>query len=218
MDKDFWLARWQAQEIGFHQDEINAHLQQYWPELKARPGATVFVPLCGKSRDMLWLAAQGFKVIGIEVSDIAVQTFFTENDLQPILTPQDHFKEYSCGEITILHGDFFDLSKKDLAAVSAVFDRASLIALPENMRQAYAQHLSSILPRTIKSLLITLDYPQEQMDGPPFAVSQREVEALFAPEFDVQSLQCLAILDEEPRFRKRGLSRLDERVFLLSRP
>ncbi len=217
MDAAFWHARWQAQEIGFHQDAINLHLQQFWPELKLPAKAVVFVPLCGKSKDMLWLAAQGYRVIGVEISDIAVADFFAESGLKPQLTTTRQFKEYRCDELCILQGDFFDLTAKDLEKVTAVFDRAALIALPDTLRTRYAEHLKKILPQKIQSLLVTLNYAQAEMSGPPFAVTEAMVRHLFADEFSIQLLRSLAILEEQPRFKSRGLTQLDEQVYLLAR-
>lgn len=218
MDREFWLARWHAQEIGFHQQDINRHLQNYWSALACPAAATVFVPLCGKSLDMLWLAAQGYQVIGIELSDIAVQAFFAENNLQPVVSRQPDFVEYACGDIRLWQGDFFALKPDDVQDVAAVYDRASLIALPPEMRQRYADHLQAILPQPAQSLLITLDYPEQEMQGPPFAVSPQEVSSLFAAHFRVKQLAEFSILEDEPRFQQRGLTRLEERVFHLARP
>jgi len=82
MDPQFWHERWQRNETGWHQREINAHLQDFWPQLQQPAGGRVLVPLCGKSRDLLWLRAQGHAVLGVEISPIAVREFFAENEGQ----------------------------------------------------------------------------------------------------------------------------------------
>lgn len=217
MEPSFWHARWQANEIGFHQEEINAHLQSYWPRLDVAAGATVFVPLCGKSRDMLWLASRGHRVLGVEISPIAAAAFFAENDLPVEPIEQARFVLRRAGEITVLEGDYFDLRPDDLRGVAAVYDRASLIALPPDLRAAYAAQMAQLLPPGTPSLLVTLDYEQAEMDGPPFAVGPAEVEALFARDFRIAVLGEQDILAENPRFRARGLTRLAERVFRLTR-
>ncbi|MFP5507023.1 MAG: thiopurine S-methyltransferase [Gammaproteobacteria bacterium] len=217
MDHAFWHARWQANEIGFHQEEINAHLQSYWPRLDVAAGATVFVPLCGKSRDMLWLASRGHRVLGVEISPIAAAAFFAENDLPVEPIEQERFVLRRAGEIALLEGDYFDLRPDDLRGVAAVYDRASLIALPPDLRAAYAAQMAQLLPAGTPSLLVTLDYDQAEMSGPPFAVGAAEVEALFAADFRIEELDALDILDENPRFRARGLTRLAERIFRLTR-
>lgn len=216
MEKDFWLERWERHEIGFHQDEVNPYLRQYWQELHAANDGTVFVPLCGKSRDMLWLRKHGHPVLGVELSGIAVQAFFGENNFIPQHSASGKFDECAADGFRILCGDFFDLSKDDLAGVSAVYDRASLVALPPEMREQYARHLVSILPPATKILLITFDYPQQEMPGPPFAVSIEEVNALYRDRAEIRLLAQLDVLEQNPRFQQRGMSRLQENIFLLT--
>ncbi|HMC13854.1 MAG TPA: thiopurine S-methyltransferase, partial [Gallionellaceae bacterium] len=143
MEKDFWLERWEREEIGFHQDEINPYLRQYWHELHHDQGGEVFVPLCGKSLDMLWLRKQGYSVLGVEISSIAVQSFFKENGYNSNHVTGNKFEICEADNIKILCGDFFDLGKDYLAKVRTVYDRASLVALPPEMRKRYARHLVS---------------------------------------------------------------------------
>lgn len=216
MKKDYWLERWKREETGFHQDEINPYLRQYWQELHPAHGSEVFVPLCGKSRDMLWLRKQGHTVLGVEWSAMAVQAFFKENGYTAHHVTGKKFDCYEADGIRILCGDFFDLNKDDLAKASAVYDRASLVALPPEMRERYVRHILSILPPAIQILLITFDYPQPEMEGPPFAVSPGEVEALYHKQAEIRLLAQPDILAQEPRFQKRGLSRLRESIFLLT--
>jgi len=216
MEKDFWLARWEQHEIGFHQDEVNPYLRQYWQELDSANNGTVFVPLCGKTRDMLWLRQHGHPVLGVELSDIAVQAFFGENGYTPQHSRHDKFDDCVANDIRILCGDFFDLGKKDLADVSAVYDRASLVALPPGMRPAYVRHLATRLPPATQILLITFDYLQQQMQGPPFAVSMNEVEALYRDHAEIRLLAQLDVLEQNLRFQERGLTRLQENIFLLT--
>jgi len=215
MKKDFWLERWDRGEIGFHQDEVNPYLIQYWPQLHIARDSMVFVPLCGKSRDMLWLREQGHPVLGVELSAIAVQAFFNENGYSPQHASEGRFDRCEADNICILCGDFFDLRKDDLAKVGAVYDRASLIALPPEMRESYARHLVSILPPATQILLVTVDYSQAEMQGPPFSVAAEEVIALYRDYADVRSLAKLDALAKNPRFRERGLSRMQECIFLL---
>ncbi len=216
MKKYFWLERWEREEIGFHQNEVNPYLCEYWQELHLAHDSVVFVPLCGKSRDMLWLREQGHQVLGVELSNIAVQAFFEENGYTPHHVTRGKFEHCEADGIRILCGDFFDLSKDDLAKVSAVYDRASLIALPPEMRERYVRHLASILPPATQILLITVDYPQSEMPGPPFSVSPGEVEALYREHAEVRLLAQMDVLAQNPRFQQRGLSRLQENIFLLT--
>ncbi len=216
MKAEFWLERWQRKEIGFHQDEINAHLQEYWGGLRLSAGGEVFVPLCGKSSDMLWLRAQGHRVLGVELSPLAVEDFFLENELKPQVRSAGAFDRWSCDGVSILCGDFFDLEAADVKAVAGVYDRASLVALPQEMRERYAQHLHRILPAGSPMLLVSMDYAQQEMGGPPFAVSEAEVRGLYEAHYAIERLYTLDVLAENPRFRERGLTRLDEVVYRLS--
>lgn len=216
MEKTYWLDRWERDDIGFHQTDVNAYLSKYWPELKLAHGSKVFVPLCGKSRDMLWLNKLGHSVLGVELSKLAVQAFFTENEYAPQHKTIDKFEVFSVNDLSILCGNFLDLDKNDLAVVSAVYDRASLVALPPEMRERYVKHLISILPPNTQILLITFDYPPAEMAGPPFAVSPDEVMHHYQKHADIRLLAQLDVLEQNPRFQERGLSRIQESVFLLT--
>ncbi len=217
MDKQFWLEKWQTNEIGFHQDEVNSYLENWWRSLQIKSGSSVFVPLCGKSRDMLWLLGQGYKVIGIEISLQAVESFFAENELQPVRSDHEKFTRFDANELTIFCGDFFDLTASDLEAITAIYDRAALIALPTEMRQQYTNQLLAILPDKSETLLITMEYTQEEMDGPPFSVNEKEVHDLYADYYQIEMLSEHNVLDESPRFKERGLTSMSEKVYRLSR-
>lgn len=216
MQKEFWLERWQREETGFHEGVVNAYLKQFWHELHLAHGSGVFVPLCGKSVDMQWLREQGHPVVGVELSEIAAQAFFTENNYTPKHSGDDRFEHYEANDIHIICGDFFDLRRGDLAGVKAVYDRASMVALPPEMRLQYAQHLLNILPQQARILLIAFDYPQTEMQGPPFALASAEVEALYREHADIRLLAQVDVLAQNPRFQKRGLSRLQESIYLLT--
>ena len=217
MDPDFWHERWEANQIGFHQDEINAYLGRYWPTLGLDPGSRVLVPLCGKSLDLLWLREQGHAVVGIELSRIAVQTFFEENGVAPVVQEKTHYTRWSCEGIELLCGDFFNFGAADLGKVDALYDRAALIALTHVQRPRYAQRLTHLLKPGTPGLLVTLDYDQAVMDGPPFAVPGDEVQRLYEASFHIQHLTQFDALGDNPKFRDKGLSKLTEHVYRLDR-
>jgi thiopurine S-methyltransferase len=216
MKKEFWLERWDKKEIGFHQNEVNPYLLQHWQDLPPSKNKEVFVPLCGKSLDMLWLRDQGFLVHGVELSAIAAQSFFQESGLIPEQNSNNKFECYNASGIRILCGDFFDLEKADLANVQKVYDRASLVALPPELRERYVRHLVSILQPGSQILLLTFDYPQSEMSGPPFAVSLEEVKDLYNKQAEIAVLAQHDVLAQMPGFQKRGLSRLHENVILIT--
>ena len=206
MEPEFWHARWQAGEIGFHLPRPHPKLCRYWPSLQLSAGQPVLVPLCGKSLDMNWLREQGHAVTGVELSRQALDNFVAENKLG--LAASDD--GYSGDGWQLVAGDWFDYQATK--PFSAFYDRAALIALPPALRRRYVTHLLAQLASGARGLLITLEYDQAEMDGPPFSVSAQEVRELFAGH-GVRELHRANILEHEPRFRERGLTALNEVVW-----
>ncbi|AFU99127.1 thiopurine S-methyltransferase [Simiduia agarivorans] len=187
MEQAFWQSRWQKNEIGFHESAPNALLVNQFQSLGLQPGARVFVPLCGKSVDMLWLCQQGVDVVGCELSALAVEQFFREQEVTPAVHQQDGFTRYSVAGLTVWQGDFFSLNAAMIGPVDAVYDRAALIALPPAMRETYARQLLAITGAA-RQLLITLIYDQSVMEGPPFSVDQAEVCRLYEASMTCEPL------------------------------
>jgi thiopurine S-methyltransferase len=165
---------------------------------------------------MLWLRAQGFKVLGVEISPIAVKDFFAENDLNPAISRHGAFERWDADGLSLLCGDFFDLSAEHLESVAGVYDRASLIALPPSMRQRYAAHFQHIVPAAAETLLVTMEYPDGDMQGPPFTVHEQEVRALYGGQFDIDRLFAMDLLAENPSLAAKGVSALLEKVYHLA--
>lgn len=217
MDTNFWLQRWCEGRTGFHRDQPMPLLLKYWPTLALPASSRVLVPLAGKSMDMLWLAEQGYRVLGVEISPLAVEQFFDESLLQPTVHDSNVGRHHVAGPVEIICGDVFNLDAGCVADCVAVYDRAALIALPAAMRQNYTEHLSRILPAKCEILLITLDYPQAEMEGPPFSVGSDEVNTLYSGDWYVTSLERRDILTDEQRFAARGMSALHSAVYHLQR-
>ncbi|MDX2158518.1 MAG: thiopurine S-methyltransferase [Hyphomicrobiaceae bacterium] len=217
MDPDFWHQRWQSNEIGFHEGRPNALLQAHWSSLGVGPGSTVLVPLCGKTRDMAWLAAKGHRVIGVELSDIAARDFFAENGLEPERVSRDGFDIRSAGGIEIWCGDLFALRPAHLAGIDAVYDRASLVAMPPAMQVPYAAKLAELVPGGVPILLIAFDYDQSLASGPPFATSPARVRELFEADFEIVELERRDALESSPNLKKRGLTWLIDAAMKLAR-
>jgi thiopurine S-methyltransferase len=203
MDPSFWLERWQRNEIGFHQPAPHKGLARHWATLGLAPGSRVFVPLAGKSLDMIWLAAQGHEVVGIELAPEAVHAFAAENG--PV------------ARVDLRQGDLFDLDPATLGPIDAVFDRASLVALPPPLRRRYAAKLAELSPPGTRTLLVTMEYDQSRMSGPPHAVLEPEVHALFGATHDIGLLERDGALEDFPRFAQRGVESLSEAYFRLVR-
>ena len=215
MDNEYWMARWRDRLTGWHQQQINAHLQEFWGRLGCAGDERVFVPLCGKSLDMLWLRGRGHPVLGVEVSPLAVAEFFAENRLRPTMREEGPFRRHAADGVEILCGDLFALAPEQLADVAAVYDRASLIALTPELRGRYVETLQGLLPAAAEILLVTMEYDQRLRDGPPFAVHRDEVEALYGGRYRIERLFEKAILDEHPHYRDSGIEALHEVVYHL---
>lgn len=215
MQSAFWLQKWQEGKTGFHRDTPLPLLMKHWPNLSLPVGARVLVPLCGKSPDLAWLHAQGLRVLGVELSPLAVTQFFREHDLSPEIHATAAGIHHRAGNIEIIQGDIFDLDDATLASCDAVYDRAAIIALPPPLRRRYVAEVYARLPVRCQGLLVTLEYSQEEMDGPPFSVDAGMLDELLCAAWRIERLDHRAILDSEPGFRHRGLTALHTGVYRL---
>jgi len=176
MEPQFWRDRWAENKIGFHEGKPNTFLAEHEGRLG---GTRVLVPLCGKSEDLAFLAAHGRSVIGIELVEDAVAAFFGEHAATPTIERRGPLALYTAGAIQILAGDFFAVTPADVGPVDAIYDRAALIALPPELRPRYIAHLRSLVPAPAPVLLVTIEYPQDLMPGPPFSVPESEVRTYY---------------------------------------
>ena len=218
MDPAFWHERWRKGRIGFHQPLVTPQLERHWDALALPAGSTVFVPLCGKSLDMPWLAARGHRVLGVELSEVAVSDFFKEQGLVPARHGSRYGEHCSAGPYEIIIGDAFALDRAALADCAGVFDRAALIALPPDLRRHYVETSWANLPGSCRGLLVTLEYPQAEKAGPPFAVEAAEVRMLFGTAWTPTLLERSDILADEPRFGDAGVTALATAAWMLQRP
>lgn len=202
MDHDFWLSKWETQQIGFHQPDGQPLLHAWWPSLALPSASRVCVPLCGKAVDMHWLAEQGHFVTGIELSAQAAQDFFSEAGLACEVDTHAGLTRYRGGRIEILAGDLFDLPETFFQNFDACYDRAAMIALPPEMRRRYADHLYGNLPAQAQALLICLTYTPGSLDGPPFSVTADNVEQLLPANAQVQQLASQPLPADDPLVAK----------------
>jgi thiopurine S-methyltransferase len=210
MEREFWLARWSNQEIGFHQAQVNPWLKRCWPQLGVSADATVLVPLCGKSLDLGWLAEQGHAVVGVELAEDAVRSYYEEANEAFRVERERHFLRYDGSRVTIFCGDFMDLTALLLPGVNAVYDRAALIALPPRMRAHYADHLQRIVPDGCRMLLLTLEYDQARVPGPPHSVEEAEVRTLFETRCGVERVCSTTVTELPPKFAQNGVTEAQE--------
>lgn len=211
MDADFWHARWTANQIGFHEGKPNVHLEAHLDRLGLAAGARLFLPLCGKTRDIGWLLARGFRVAGAELSPLAVAQLFEELGVAPEIVPAGPLELHRAPSLDIFVGDIFTLSADRLGAVDAVYDRAALVALPAPMRRLYAAHLAAMTARA-PQLLVCFTYDQTLAEGPPFSVAAEEVRALYGTAYRVDRLDTGPVPGG-----LRGKVPAQEDVWLLSR-
>jgi thiopurine S-methyltransferase len=216
MEATFWKKRWQENQIGFHENAPNPLLLKHLEKLKLSRGDKVFVPLCGKSLDVAWLLSQGYRVIGLELVEIAVQQLFRELSITPKITQKKNFLCYFSTDenipLEVWVGDIFHFSDNDLGLVDAIYDRAALIALPGLMRERYAQHLIEISNQT-KQLLITLNYDQQEMAGPPFAIPPQEIQAHYGHHYQLTHIEKILIpggLQNKGSFIPNGIKAVKE--------
>jgi len=184
MDPSFWHQRWEKNEIAFHESKANPVLIKYVTELSLAKGSRVFVPLCGKTRDISWLLSKGYRVAGAELSQIAIEQLFIELGLQPEISTVGEVEQWSANRVDIFVGDIFALSRKMLGPVDTIYDRAALVAFPEDIRHRYTAHLTGMTGKA-PQLLICYDYDQTLMQGPPFSIRNEEVHRHYADHYEV---------------------------------
>jgi thiopurine S-methyltransferase len=217
MEREFWINRWNDNQIGFHLKGVNPLLTRFWPAVSPAATGRLLVPLCGKSEDLRWLAERGHDVVGIELSLTAAKAFAAEQGMTFIESHEPPFTVLRGKRVTYYVGDFFDITPSIVGPFDLLYDRAALIALPPEMRPAYVEHLSTLVAKTGKGLLIALEYDPSQMHGPPFSVAEGEVRRLF------NAVRCEKLfeydcLESEPRFKARGVTWMKEVVYLLEGP
>lgn len=214
MDSNFWINRWTAGEIGFHQPTYLDKLLEYFPLLNPEKGQRVLVPLCGKSKDLAWLSQLELNVHGVELYEKAAESFFVENTFpEPQKNQTEHFTDYSSHNVTISCGDFFKLNRDE--RYDLVYDRAALVALPLPIRKNYAEMIRHVLKEGGKYLLITYEYDQTLLAGPPFSVGEKEIHELYGKAFLIRRMESQKPTREGPRMA--ALENVMQTVYLLEK-
>jgi thiopurine S-methyltransferase len=209
MEGNFWRDRWREGRLGWHQPQAHPMLVRHLGSLALEPGARIFVPLCGKTLDIHWLLGEGFRVAGAELVETAVEQLFAELRQSPTIEPLGRLKLYRAEGIDIFVGDIFDLDAGTLGRVDAIWDRAALIALPQETRGRYEAHVTEISAHA-PQLVVTLDYDQSLIDGPPFSVRDEEVRGLYGAAYEVAQLESA-----EVEGGLKGVCPATEKVWLL---
>lgn len=217
MEHSFWIDRWTRGDTGFHQKAAHDLLVKHWPAIGVKPGTAVFVPLCGRTIDMAWLADQGLRVIGSELSEVAVEGFFADRGLTPDKETVGAHVRWRAGPFELWTGDHFALPSTVTAGIAAAYDRAALVAMPPAMQKGYAAKLAELMPKGAAALLIALDFDGAKMPGPPFPISEREILSLFQGPFGIDVLEHRDGLEQSQNLKARGITALDEAAYRLRR-
>ena len=215
-DNPLWLQFWRDQRNDFHQPQVNTLLTRFWPEFQVAAGSRVFVPLCGKSLDILWLAKQGCQVVGVELSPIAVKAFFQENGLKPKQRHSGKFTLWTHGRISIFCGDYFALTKAILGHIDLVYDRAALTALPEDIRRLYVAHLSKLVPEQVKVFLLTAEDVEAADVLQPITAVAAEINSLYAADFEIELAHSESILETDPAAPNEAPELTDYKLYRLT--
>lgn len=192
MDATFWHDRWASNEIGFHKSEANPLLVKYVDELSLAKGSRLFLPLCGKTLDIGWLLSRDYRVAGAELSAVAIEQLFAELGVTPTITTVGSLDHYRAPQLDIFVGDIFTVTPELLGPVDAIYDRAALVALPRDMRARYAEHLMTLTGQA-PQLLISFEYDQRVMEGPPFSVSNEEIREHYGQRYGIRVLTSLDV-------------------------
>lgn len=230
MDPEYWKEVWKKDDIPFHQSEINTDLKKWIPLWNFPPCTVAFVPLCGKSLDLIWLKEKGFEVLGVEVSEKAVTTFFQEQGIPSKTQQEGAIIRHQGKSLTIYQGDFFDLQKEHLKDVSLIYDRAALVALPAEKRKEYARHLISLLPsKKVTILMITFSLgrfahslppailTKSKTLGPPFCVEEEEIQENWGEAFEIKKIrEEEGLFAEYSRYYKEGIFQYSKKVYCLT--
>lgn len=218
MEKSYWESRWKKNKIGFHTPQGEEALHKWWHHLiTSEKDLNVLIPLCGKSPDIEWIAKQGANVIGVEFIELACEDFFKERKIHPFVQKHPFGNHYVYDRIELWASDLMKIPEAVLSISNLVYDRAALVALPPHLRVAYIEKIAKVLKPGSKMLLISFDYPQKEMNGPPFSIPEQEINVLFSKHYTIRLLEANEILSSLKKYEQKGLSHLKKLVFLLER-
>ncbi|MDP2342160.1 MAG: methyltransferase domain-containing protein [Deltaproteobacteria bacterium] len=214
METGFWADRWHTGQIAFHQGVPNPLLVEHHARIAG--DRRVYLPLCGKAVDLVWLRDQGHEVTGCELVPLAIQQLFKEQTLLPTTTTRGSFRLHLTPRLAVLEGDALQVDVDVLGLVDAVYDRAALVAVDPADRAAYVDSLMRVLKPGGHVLLITFDYDQKKIAGPPWAVGVDEVTRLFGAACTIEQLGSRRETPA-PKLAAAGVDDVVEAVFLLQK-
>ncbi|XP_078526628.1 thiopurine S-methyltransferase-like [Lissotriton helveticus] len=214
-------------QAGPWNQQMNCHVQQHSRVLlqahlnsllNKRTRLRIFFPLCGKAVDMKWLADMGHTITGVDVSEIGLKDFFTEQNVPyveevvPEIPGAKLFKSLS-GNISLYCCSFYDFTRIP-AKYDGIWDRGSLVAINPRDRERYAKALLSLMEQDCCYLLITVLYNPDLLEGPPFYVPNSVIEKLYGESCNIKLLETVDALDD--RIRGWGLDYFRETIHVLT--
>lgn len=219
MEEEFWKNAWSEGNTGFHRDDFHPELIEFFPKLNLPKTAKILVPLSGKSKDLLWLSHNDYYPYGVEVVPQAVSEFFSENFLEePTLAKKGPLNIYTHEVNSVIHGNFFDLLDQGFQGYfDGFYCRASIVALPKDMREKYARELGKLLTKGAKGLMITFEYDQSLVEGPPFSVEEKEVHEIFSSDFKITRLDSKSHKPKAGKFKGAGIPKFTQVVYQLEK-
>lgn len=217
MEREEWIRRWAEGRIGFHRATVQPWLVDHAGRFLPRGDECVFLPLCGKSVDLIWLEQRGHPVVGLDVAEQAFRDFLKEQGRVAAEHESPPFKVFSSGRIELLCGDFFEMRRERHGDFPAILDRAALVAIEPRRRAEYASRLVELLRPGGRTLLVGLEYDESKMAGPPFTVARDEVARLFGAACTIEPLGTSDPMQSEPVWKERGLDAMTEYALLLTR-
>ncbi|XP_008975028.1 thiopurine S-methyltransferase isoform X4 [Pan paniscus] len=200
-----WQDKWVNGKTAFHQEQghqlLKKHLDTF---LKGKSGLRVFFPLCGKAVEMKWFADRGHSVVGVEISELGIREFFTEQNLsyseEPITEiPGTKVFKSSSGNISLYCCSIFDLPRTNIGKFDMIWDRGALVAINPGDRKCYADTMLSLLGKKFQYLLCVLSYDPTKHPG------------------KICNIRCLEKVDAfEERHKSWGIDCLFEKLYLLT--
>lgn len=214
MTQELWREKWRSNDIAFHQERINPLLKAHLPRVKLNPGDRILVPLCGKSLDMGWLNQCHYRVMGVELSSVAIADYFDELGVKPQRQMQGNFTRWWHKHIQIWCGNIFDLNLLDVDRIKLIYDSAALTAFDADERQTYVDHFAKILPMRTQIMLMTTETADVQYTDSVARIDS-EVKNLYQADYRIELLHGQDSLKIDPEFPQLPARMLEEKIYLM---
>ncbi len=212
MQAEFWYNSWEmgGTKTSFHLPKVHPYLTKHFPPERLY-GKRILVPLCGKTKDMAYFRQYASHVIGVELVEKAVYGFFQEQSL--VYTEKNDI--FEAERLTIICNDLMELTHADIGPIDLIYDRASLVALPMEMRQRYIRKVNELLPIGAQQFVNTLEYAPD-LDEPPFSITPTEIASYYGANHVIDHIEQPS-LPQHRMVEKYDLHFLKEHGFLMTK-